>query len=332
MGKSNTSKVFFYLRLIFGLFLLIILVKQINFHQMAVVLTSARSQFIAAAFLIMMLNFFLKTCRWASILWIHEPDISFGQLVRFNFISMFVANFLPGTISSDVMRIYQVSKYTSKLGGAISPIIVDRIIGNFSTVIVTVTAFITLQQTDLVRIGPLFSYGIFGILLLSVGAPLAMQNSNLIAGMRRLLSRFTRVKLLRRVPDMYEDIVSYQNKYSPILKALSISFLNPILTVFEFYIIATGFSSDTPIGYYFTFVPLAIFLAMLPISLGGIGVLEASVVFFFSKVGMPIETCLSIVIIHRVLFLLSTIPGGILYMVEGFPARKLSLSRKIGDL
>lgn len=325
MGKLNASRVFFYLRLTIGLSLLIVLVKKIDFSQMAIVLTSARLEFIAAAFLLIMVNFLLKTYRWASILRIKEPNISFGRLVRFNFTSMFVANFLPGTISTDILRVYQVSKYTSKLGAAVSSIIVDRIIGNFSTVIITVTAFIALWQTDLVRIGPLLSYGIFVTLLLSVGAPLAMQNSNLIAGTRKLLRRFTGMKLLRKAPDMFEDIISYQNKRRPILKALSTSFLNSILAVFEFYTIATSFFSETSLQYYFIFVPLAIFLAILPISLGGIGVLEASMVFFFSKVGMPLETCLSVVIIHRVLFLLSTLPGGILYVVEGFPARKLPL-------
>jgi uncharacterized protein (TIRG00374 family) len=238
---------------------------------------------------------------------------------------MFLANFLPGGISSDIVRFYQVSKYTSQVRGAISSIIVDRMIGIFSTAIVTVIAFIALQQTNLVQIGSVLSYGIFGFLLLSVGAPVALQNSNFMAGMQRLLSRFAGVKLLRRALDIYEAFILYQNKPWLMLKALSISFLNLIIAAFEFYAVATAFSSEISIAYYLIFVPLAIFLATLPISWGGIGVLEASMVFFFSKVGMPVEMCLSIVVVRRVLFLLSTIPGGMLYVIEGFPARKLSI-------
>jgi uncharacterized membrane protein YbhN (UPF0104 family) len=109
------------------------------------------------------------------------------------------------------------------------------------------------------------------------------------------------------------------------LKALIISLLNLVIASFEFYAVGVGFSSEVSIGYYLIFVPLAIFLSMLPISWGGIGILEASMVFFFSKVGMPAEMCLSIVIVRRALFLLSTIPGGMFYMIEGFPVRKLSI-------
>jgi uncharacterized protein (TIRG00374 family) len=325
MSTLNKSKLFFSLRLILGVLLLIILVHLIDLHQMTLTLTSAQPQFIAAGFLVIMLNFLLKTSRWASILWIQEPGISFGQVVRFNFISMFLANFLPGGISSDLVRFYQVSKYTSQVRGAIASIIVDRMIGIFSTAIVTVIAFIALQQTNLVQIGSVLSYGIFGFLLLSVGAPVALQNSNFMAGMQRLLSRFAGVKLLRRALDIYEAFILYQNKPWLMLKALSISFLNLIIAAFEFYAVATAFSAEISIVYYLIFVPLAIFLATLPISWGGIGVLEASMVFFFSKVGMPVEMCLSIVVVRRVLFLLSTIPGGVLYVIAGFPARKLSI-------
>lgn len=325
MSTLNKSKVWFSLRLLLGVVLLIILASLVDLHQMSLILASAQMQFIAAGFLVIMLNFFLKTYRWATILWSLEPDISFGQMVRFNFISMFLANFLPGGISSDVVRFYQVSKYTSQIRSAVSSILVDRMIGIFSTAVVTVLAFTALQQANLVEMGSLLSYGIFGFLLLSVGVPVALQNSNFMAGMRRLLSRFSGVKLLRRALDIYEAFLSYQTNAWLMLKALSISFLNLVVAAFEFYAVALAFSAHISIGYYLIFVPLAIFLATLPISWGGIGVLEASMVFFFSTVGMPPEMCLSIVVVRRVLFLLSTIPGGMLYVIEGFPARKLSI-------
>jgi uncharacterized protein (TIRG00374 family) len=225
----------------------------------------------------------------------------------------------------DIVRIYQVSQQTSKLKSAISSIVVDRIIGNLSTAIITVVAFIVLQQTGLIQTGSFFFYGIFGFLLFSLGAPLALKNTNLIAGMRRLLSRFAGIKLFGRAWDTYEDFLLYQHEYRLLLKALSISFLNLLLAVFEFYLIALAFSAEPSIGYYLIFVPLAIFLAMLPVSLGGIGVLEATMVFFFSKVGMPAEMCLGIVLVRRALLLLFALPGGMFYILEGFPAKKLSV-------
>jgi uncharacterized protein (TIRG00374 family) len=324
-NKRAGPRLFFYLRLAVGVILLLTLFKIIDFHQMSLILVSAHLYFIIAGLLAITMNFLLKTYRWASIVWIRIPDISFHDLIRFNFVSMFFAIFLPGSILPDVVRIYQVSKKTSKLRSAISSIIVDRIIGNVSTAIMTLVAFIALQQTGHVQIGPFFSYGIFGFLLLSLGAPLALQKSNLIVSMRRLSSRFSGVKLFRRAWNTYEELLQYQNEYRLMLKALSISFLNLLIAVFEFYLIALAFSAETSIGYYLIFVPLAIFLAMLPVSLGGIGVLEAALVFFFSKVGMSAEMCLGIVLVRRGLLLLFALPGGMFYVLEGFAAKKLSV-------
>src|SRR5687768_9996373 len=109
-NKIYKAKIFFYLRLAIGLTLFISLTQIIDFHQMHLIIVSAKPHFIAMGLLAIILNFLLKTYRWASILWIVVPDISFGRLIRFNFISMFLANFLPGSISSDIARIYQVSK------------------------------------------------------------------------------------------------------------------------------------------------------------------------------------------------------------------------------
>jgi uncharacterized protein (TIRG00374 family) len=133
------------------------------------------------------------------------------------------------------------------------------------------------------------------------------------------------MKLPQRVLDIYRDFACYQHQSELMLKALAIALLNLVIASFEFYIVGVGFSSEVSVRYYLIFVPLAIFLSMLPISWGGAGVLEVSMIFFFSKVGMPVELCLSIVLVRRILFLLSTLPGGVLYMIEGFPVRKLSL-------
>jgi len=161
-NKKDRSKVFFYSRLAVGVILLLILLKIIDFRQMGLILVSAQPYFIAMGLLAIILNFLLKTYRWASIVWILVPDISFRDLMRFNLISMFFAIFLPGSMLPDVVRIYQVSKQTSKLNSAISSIIVDRIIGNLSTAIITVMAFIALQQTGLASMGSWFFYGVLG--------------------------------------------------------------------------------------------------------------------------------------------------------------------------
>ena len=321
MITINKSRAYFFVRLAFGIFLIILLIKIIDFQRLGFVLAKVKLPFIALGFLLVGFNLILKTYRWAFILWSQKHDITFSQLLRFNFMSMFLGHFLPTSISCDIVRFYYLNKYTSDPQNAISSIVMDRIIGIFSIAIVTIIAFIAIQQTNLFKIGPLVSYGIFGCLFLSIGIPLSLQSSALTDWIIRLLRRFNGSKIIKKIQGIFEQFLLYQHKRAVMLKVLLIAFLNLFTAVLEFYVIAGGFSVQISMGYYFLFIPIAIFLSMLPVSVGGIGVLEVSLVYFFSKIGMPVETCVAIALIHRIIVLIGTLPGGIVYVLEGFSGK-----------
>jgi uncharacterized protein (TIRG00374 family) len=296
----------------------------VDFHHMGLTLASVQPHLVVAGLLAMLLNYCLKTYRWASILWVQRPDISLGQLARFNFVSIFLGNFLPTSISSDIVRIYYVSQRTADPRAAISSIFADRIIGTFSVAIATIVAFLVLNATGLFPIGSVVSYGVVALLLLSLGVPLVLQRAAVIDGIRLLLDRFTGRKLFEDVKDMSEHLLLYRNRPAVIAKALAVAFLNLFIAVLEFYLVAKGFSAQISIGYFFLFIPLVIFLSMLPVSIGGIGLVEAGLVFFFSKVGMPIETCIGTALLYRALQLTCLLPGAAIYLFDGFSVRELS--------
>jgi uncharacterized membrane protein YbhN (UPF0104 family) len=70
-------------------------------------------------------------------------------------------------------------------------------------------------------------------------------------------------------------------------------------------------------------MPVAFFLSMVPVSVGGFGLLETALVLFFTRVGLSLEICIAIVLVHKSLFLLTILPGGYFYVVEGFPSKRI---------
>jgi len=291
----------------------------IDFQHLVTTLTSVQPQLIGVGLLAMMLNFLIKTYRWSFILRIQRPDIPFAQLARLNFLSLFLGNFLPTSISYDIVRVYYVSRRVVDPRVAISSIFADRMIGHFSVAFAAILAFLALKITGLFDIGWAFSYGITVFLLLSLSLPLALCSTSVVGAIRSVLDRFTGRRLFETVQDFSEHLLAYWQQAPLMSKALAIAFLNLSIAVLEFYLIAEGFSAQVPIGYFFLFIPLVIFLSMLPVSIGGIGLVETGLVFFFSHVGLQTETCLSIALIHRALQLLCVLPGGVIYMFEGIP-------------
>ena len=223
LNKRIRHRVFFYLRLIFGLFLLLIVVKFVDFEQLLPILTSPSPYLLAAGLLGIMLGYLLKTYRWASILWIQNPDISFSKLVRFYFMSAFLANFIPTTVSSDIMKIYCTSKYTSDLKGVMSAVFLDRVIGCFSLAIIAMIAFLVVLQTDIVITNTAPFYWILACLLAGIGTLVATQNSVVVNKIGRILQPFRKMALLKLVCDMYEYALIYRTQHTVMVKVLSIS-------------------------------------------------------------------------------------------------------------
>jgi hypothetical protein len=70
--------------------------------------------------------------------------------------------------------------------------------------------------------------------------------------------------------------------------------------------------------YFFIFVPIIILVALLPLSVGGIGVREGAYVYFFSQVGVSASEAFILSLLLYVVMMIGIIlPGGIIYVVEG---------------
>ena len=322
IGKPG---VVFFLRLGIAVFLILVILRMVDFHDMGVTFASVKPHLIVTGLLIMLLNYCLKTYRWALILWIRRPEIPFGQLARFNFVSIFLGSFLPSSVSADIVRVYYVSQHTADPRAAISSIFADRIIGTFSLAIVTTAAFLVLLETELFPIGSILSYGIGALLLLTLALPLTLRNRAVLHSITQLVERFAGRRLFAGVQDMSDHLRSYGSAGAVMIKVLSISFVNLFIAVLEFYLIAKGFSTQVSIGYFLVFIPLVIFLATLPVSVGGMGLVEAGLVFFFSKIGMPLEMCFGTALVYRALQLTCMLPGAAIYLFNGFSIKELSV-------
>ena len=44
----------------------------------------------------------------------------------------------------------------------------------------------------------------------------------------------------------------------------------------------------------------------------------------FTSVGLSLEICIAIALMHKSLFLLTILPGGYFHVVEGFPSKRVA--------
>jgi hypothetical protein len=63
-------------------------------------------------------------------------------------------------------------------------------------------------------------------------------------------------------------------------------------------------------------VPVSFVIQMIPISLNGFGIREATFGFYFARLGLPLESALLVSFVGAGLIMLFSVSGGVAYLVR----------------
>jgi uncharacterized integral membrane protein len=87
--------------------------------------------------------------------------------------------------------------------------------------------------------------------------------------------------------------------------------------IVAFYL-AIAHSMHIPIGYaaLAVIVPISLIVQMLPVSMNGFGVREATFGFYFTRLGLPLESALLVSFVGAALVMVFSLSGGLTYMAR----------------
>jgi hypothetical protein len=82
--------------------------------------------------------------------------------------------------------------------------------------------------------------------------------------------------------------------------------------------LAIARSMEIPIGFpeLAVVVPVSFIVQMLPVSMNGLGVREATFGFYFTRLGLPLESALLVSFTGAALIMLFSLSGGVTYLVR----------------
>jgi hypothetical protein len=86
--------------------------------------------------------------------------------------------------------------------------------------------------------------------------------------------------------------------------------------------VAIARSMSIPIGFreLAVIVPISFIVQMLPVSVNGFGVREATFGFYFARLGLPLESALLVSFMGAALIMLFSVSGGVTYLIrKGHP-------------
>lgn len=283
-------------------------------------LAGADWRWVALAAVSSVVSMTINVKRWQVMLAGQGGGASLVTLIRLYLIAMFFNNVLPSRFAGDVVRAYGASiNVTSKTRSA-AAVIVDRLVGAISVLLLGVIAIVVNPSVIPWQLTQILVLGL--VVGLLVGG-LVMIRTPWHGSARHLLRLFEKVpvlghRLAGRVQAAVDAVRTYADKPGLIAWALLISMAANGLSIVNWYLCAVAVGADVRLAEAAVVVPVVLAVGLLPISVNGLGTIEATFVFLLGLMGVEPEVALAVAILRRLVQLSQSLLGGVLYSARRF--------------
>ncbi len=279
-------------------------------------LATADRRFVAVAFSLCFVGYFLSASRWRVLLGAQGVRAPLGYLVQSFMVSLFLNNLLPSTVGGDTIRVYDSWRVGGSKAGAVAVILLDRFIGLCTLMLFALGALVLAHGHPAVRI-PLLpvwvgvgSAGMLAVLWMIFSPP-----QRLVDWLDRW--RWPVLRPVQRLVDrMLQAFLSVRGRRDALAAALGLSFLLQTNVVVHYYFIARALGFPVPFAAFFWIVPLAILVMMIPVSINAIGLRESAFAFFLAGFGVSRAEAVAFAWIAYGFVIIQGLLGGIVYALR----------------
>ena len=294
-----------------SIILLLFLFSKVDEKSLFAIIKNSDKLLLFFAFFIFFLSYLLCLFRWRMLLNAIKIKLPLKRVIISFSGGIFFSLFLPSTIGGDLMRTIDLATHTKRPREVIATVFLDRLSGYVGLVILALLALVFgwkfVQDATV-----LFSIAIITVLLILI--LLVLFNTFFYSKINQFLgSSANRIKTA--IKKLHQEIHIFRYNKRMILNNLIISFIIQTLSPISFYFIAKSIGLDLNIVYFFVFLPVIGAITLLPISIGGLGLRDATTIFFFAKVGVSKDLSFAMSLLSFAFILIYGVLGGIIYVL-----------------
>jgi uncharacterized protein (TIRG00374 family) len=276
------------------------------------VTAAADAAWLVGAVMLVIVDRVLMAGRWFALLSPIEaasrPPLA--AVVRVFFVSTFVGTFLPASIGGDLVRAYQLSRYGVDAAGALASVLMDRLLGVVSIVLLAGVGLVL--ATDLVA-----APGVTAAVVLAAAACVAslalVFNPALARLARWLISLVSWMRLQAAAAALIDSIQRYARHRGKLFLVLAASAGVQMIRIAQAYALGRAIGIEAPALVYIAVIPLILLIMLLPITVNGLGTSQAAFVWFFGRAGVDDAEAFALSVLFVGLGIVGNLPGGLLY-------------------
>jgi glycosyltransferase 2 family protein len=317
-SPSSRDRLLVLVRVVVSVVLLAILFSRIDVGSLWTSTRAASIPWLLIALVVYFCHVLTSTWRWHLLLTAQNVHVSQRDLLSSLLVSYFFNNFLPSNIGGDVVRIRDTARPARSKTLATLVILVDRVMGVIGLFLVAAIAATVASETRGVSGSPILPFCLWTTLFL--GAAIVVPAVLSPAGLGRLLTPLT-VLHPEWVGERIETLTATLHRFRAQPGVLASCFTGAVVvqTLLVIYYLAVVYALHMPITVWdlAVIVPISLVVQMVPLSVNGFGLREATFSFYFTRLGLPVQTGVLLSLVATGLAMLFSLSGAAVYMARG---------------
>ncbi|MFQ6016346.1 MAG: YbhN family protein [Anaerolineae bacterium] len=277
---------------------------RMDLSQFVGLMRGADARFLALATGLVVVGLVIGAYRWQRLLIALGISVPLRTLTASYFVGLFFNNFLPTSMGGDVVRIYDVARYSRQPSASAASVIAER-------------ALSSLAQ------------GLIALLGLALGYDIAKRFVGEIAALFAVLCLILlallfgdrwghRLALLRgKVREALESIsFCLRNRALSVWVVFVSLFFHGVIVLIN-YAIFEALGAHVSLVYCFLVIPVILFITLLPVSINGLGIREWAYIYFFGRLGLSMTEAVAASLMFFFLLILVSLIGGVIFAFRG---------------
>ncbi len=254
---------------------------------------------------------YLSSFRWKVLLTAHKITVSTPKLFSFYLVGMFFNNFMPTSIGGDVVKGYDLYKHTQKGKESITTVFLERYTGIIALLLIGLLSLIFIHS---ILHNYLVATLMLGMTLAFILGTIMITNRFIKKLSINIASKFKIKKLEKVITEIYETFGRYKHHKDSFINAILLSIIIQVMNVFVYVALSYSLDIKVPLGLFFLFIPVITLISMMPISVNGLGVREATNVYLFAQVGVGSSHALSLSLSWFFMVSVISLLGGFIFI------------------
>lgn len=276
--------------------------------------TSASVPFILISIMMSPVLNFSSSFKWYMLLKSRQIHVGLGRLFAYYIVAKFYNLVLPTSMGGDVVRIFTLGSYTGLKAEALASVFVERFSGMVTLTFLSMVAVLVNLKTFNI---PIITISLAACTVIVLILGWLVVDDRPYNAIRRFTNKNLKFldKFLTKIDKVHNAVKEYKNNRGALWIAVANSLIFYFLAIINVWVSSLAFKSE--VGFYNIIigVPVILIIMNLPISIGGVGLMEFAYTFTFELIGYSSTLGLSVALLMRLKTFIDAGAGGLIHLL-----------------